>query len=108
MHDARVVDIAPNLVALVGKRCANSRSVKKGLDVEWRCCGPNLGAVAVPEFFLLWGIISDVHLSPEWEDSFLWRWTADGTYSAKSAYGAFFTGTTVAPVASQIWRSRST
>ncbi|KAK1698988.1 hypothetical protein QYE76_015685 [Lolium multiflorum] len=40
------------------------------------------------------------------EDAFRWRWTADGVYSAKSAYGAFFAGTTVAPVASQIWRSR--
>jgi hypothetical protein len=101
MYDARVVDITPNLVALVGKRCANSRSVKDGLDGEWlRYCGPNLGGYAVPEFFLLWGIISDVHLSPEWEDSFLWRWTADDTYSAKSAYGVFFAGTTVAQVAS--------
>jgi hypothetical protein len=105
---ARVADLAPNLAALVSKRHANSHSVKDGLGGEWlRDCGPNLGAAAVQDFFLLWSVISDVLLSPEREDSFRWRWTADGVYSTKSAYGVFFAGTTVAPVASQIWQSRA-
>jgi hypothetical protein len=55
----------------------------------------------------LWGILANVQLSMEREDSFVWRWTADGTFSAKSTYGTFFPGTTVAPVAPEIWRSRA-
>ncbi|KAK1665361.1 hypothetical protein QYE76_053520 [Lolium multiflorum] len=47
------------------------------------------------------------HLDPEREDSFVWRWSADRNFSARSAYAAFFAGTTVAPVASEIWRSRA-
>jgi hypothetical protein len=61
----------------------------------------------VAEFFHLWGILAVVTLDPEREDSFVWRWSADRNFSARSAYAAFFAGTTVAPVASEIWRSRA-
>jgi hypothetical protein len=96
------------LVALVNKRRTNSRIVKEGLEGEWlRDCGPNLETAVVPKFFLLWGILANVQLSMEREDSFVWRWTADGTFSAKLTYGTFFPGTTVAPLAPEIWRSRA-
>ncbi|KAK1668111.1 hypothetical protein QYE76_056270 [Lolium multiflorum] len=44
---------------------------------------------------------------PEREDSFMWRWSADRNFSVRSAYAAFFAGTTVVSVASEIWRSRA-
>ena len=89
-------------------RRLNTRSVKEGLAREWlRDCGPNLGHAAVPEFFCLWGILANFRLEPAQEDSFFWRWSADGEFSAKSAYRAFFAGTTVAPVSAEIWRSRA-
>jgi hypothetical protein len=48
-----------------------------------------------------------VQLAPDRGDSLLWRWTSDGVYSLKSAYGAFFGGRTRATASSQIWRSRA-
>jgi hypothetical protein len=48
--------------------------------------------VALPEFFLLWQRLANVQLAPEREDVLLLRWSGDGCYSAKSAYGAFFVG----------------
>jgi hypothetical protein len=59
------------------------------------------------EFFRLWGILSGFQLSPERGESFVWRWTVDGNFSTKSAYSAFFAGTTVAPVSTEIWWSRA-
>jgi hypothetical protein len=87
------------LVVVVKKRRVNSRTVKEGFGGEWlRDCGPNLGSAVVPEFFRLWGILFDFQLSPDRDNSFVWRWTVDDNFSAKSAYSAFFAGTTTAPI----------
>lgn len=106
--EGSLADHAPNLAALVPTRKAKARSVKDGLAGEWlRDCGPDLSPAAVAEFFHLWGILAGVTLDPEREDSFVWRWSADRIFSARSAYAALFAGTTVAPVTSEIWRSRA-
>jgi hypothetical protein len=59
------------------------------------------------EFFLLWTTLTGVHLDPERDDVLVWRLTSDGVFMAKSAYNAFFAGTTFAPVHEKIWRSRT-
>jgi hypothetical protein len=67
--------------------------VKEGLDGSWlRDCGPDLGAAALAEFFVLWQVLAEVQLSPNREDKLRWCWSANGIYSAKSAYDAFFAG----------------
>jgi hypothetical protein len=107
LQGARVVDHAPNLVAIVSTRNAKVCSVKDGLAGEWLCdCGPNLSPAAMAEFFHLWGILAGFMFVPEQEDSFVWCCSVVRKFSAKSAYVAFFAGTTVAPVTSEIWRSR--
>ena len=74
LRGARVVDYAPNLVAVVKRRHVNSRTVKEGLGGEWlRDCGPDLGSATVEGFFLLWGVLANFQLSPERDDSFVWR-----------------------------------
>ena len=53
---------------------------------------PNNGGITVPairEYLRLWDILSAVTLR-EGEDKLIWRWTADGAYSSKSAYRALF------------------
>jgi hypothetical protein len=108
LQGARVVDHAPNLVAMIPARKAKVRSVKDVLAGEWlRDCGPDISPAAVAEFFHLWGILAGYTLVPEQEDAFVWRWSADWFFSAKSAYSAFFAGTVVAPISSEIWRSRA-
>ena len=38
-------------------------------------------------------------------DRFIWRWTADGSYSASSAYRAFFIGMTSLIGAKELWKA---
>ena len=39
------------------------------------------------------------------QDCFEWRWTASRKFSARTAYLAFFEGSTVMPGAPQVWHS---
>jgi hypothetical protein len=108
LDSAREEDVAPNLSALVPPRKAKARSVKEGLSSLWlQDGGPNLTAEALAEFFILWQILAKVRLSPEREAELLWAWSADGVYSSKSAYNAFFVGRPQARAAAQVWRSRA-
>lgn len=51
--------------------------------------------------------LQQIRLAPEEIDSVCWRWDSLGHYSAKSAYGAFFTGSTRFPCAEAIWKARA-
>jgi hypothetical protein len=108
LDGARVEDIAPNLSALVPAHKAKVRTVKEGLSGLWlRDCGPDLIEAELTEFFILWQILAMVQLSPDREDALLWSWSADGVYSSKSAYSAFFAGRARAITVAQVWRSRA-
>jgi hypothetical protein len=108
LDGARVEDVAPNLTALVPPRKVKVRSVKEGLSGLWpQDCGLDLTAEALEEFFILWQILAEVRLSPERGDELLWAWSADGVYSSKSAYSAFFVGRPQASTAAQVWHSRA-
>jgi hypothetical protein len=48
-------------------------------------------AEEMAEFVILWDQVQNVQLSNS-PDEFRWRWTADGNYSAKSAYSIQFQG----------------
>jgi hypothetical protein len=61
--------------------------------------------VALPEFLLLWQRLANVQLDSERANVLLW--SADGVYSARSAYGAFFAVQVRASVSEEIWRSRA-
>jgi hypothetical protein len=107
LDGARVEEIAPNLTAFVLARKAMVRTVKEGLSGMWlRDCGPDLTEATLAEFFILWQVFVVVQLSPDREDVLLWSWSADGVYSSKSAYRAFFVGRSRAIRATRVWRSR--
>lgn len=108
LDGAKVAEIAPNVVCMVSRRRAAACSVREGLSGQWlRDCGPDMSTEALPEFFLLWQRLANFHLDPEREDLPLWRWSPDGRYSTKSAYGAFFAGQVRAPISDEIWLSRA-
>jgi hypothetical protein len=44
------------------------------------------------EFIALWNLVEQVQLTPGVPDTFCWRLTVDGRYSASSAHGAMFLG----------------
>jgi hypothetical protein len=96
---------APNLFAAVGRRRLH-RSVKDALnDRHW--VSDITGARTAPvicEYLHLWERLMHVELRPSVPDRFVWRWSADGQYSVRSAYRAFFAGWTTMAGASELWR----
>jgi len=66
------------------------------------------GALSVPvliEYLHLWGLLSNVVLHPEVEDTHIWKLSASGMYSNKSAYEALFIGATHFSPWELIWKS---
>jgi hypothetical protein len=66
------------------------------------------GALTVPvlcDYVLLWERVEHVVLQPGVPDRFVWIWTANGKYSASSAYCSFFLGRTPLVGASHLWRA---
>jgi len=58
------------------------------------------------DFVVLWDLVQEVQLTME-EDQISWRWTADGVYTAKSAYEAQFRGSYCSFLPSTIWRAHA-
>ena len=46
----------------------------------------------IMEYLQLWDLLYDFELQPEMEDSHIWRLSASGQYSTKSAYDSLFMG----------------
>ncbi|KAG0545813.1 hypothetical protein BDA96_02G394400 [Sorghum bicolor] len=85
----------PDLFSAVGRR-RRSHSVREALlDRRWTrdITGATTAAV-IADYLMLWDVLQGVQLQPGIDDRFIWRWSADGTYDAASAYRAFFHGTT--------------
>lgn len=57
------------------------------------------------ELIGLWGLIQDVILSDQ-EDVIKWKWTADGNYSAKSAYNVQLKGSYCSFDSKAIWSAK--
>lgn len=103
-----MADITPKVVLMVSKRRLKACSVKEGLTGQWlRDCGLDMVEGALAEFFMLWHRLGAGALTLEQDDVLLWRWSGDGCYSSKSAYDAFFAGSTKASITQEIWRSRA-
>lgn len=76
------------------------------LDNQW--CHDITGAPTAQvlvEYVCLWDELLNVALDPLVPDRFIWRWTANGEYSASSSYRAFFVGHTSLPGARPLWRA---
>jgi hypothetical protein len=56
---------------------------------------------------VVWDKVRGVVLNDLASDRFVWRWIADGTYTASSAYRAFFIGMASLPGASELWKARA-
>jgi predicted RNA-binding protein YlxR (DUF448 family) len=63
-------------------------------------------AEEMAELIKLWSLIQEVQLSQE-EDQLIWRWSADGVYSAKSAYEVQFRGTYSTLNCSALWKAKA-
>ncbi|KAM0931031.1 hypothetical protein ACQ4PT_000540 [Festuca glaucescens] len=101
-----VAAVAPVVLRLVRPGVAMKRSVRDGvqnhawvLDIVGE-----LTVDAVVQFLRLWNAVQAVPLSDR-DDKFMWKWTADGVFTIRSAYQVFFHGTTALPGAVNVWNS---
>jgi hypothetical protein len=56
------------------------------------------------QYLKLWSAVADVQLADD-DDEFAWKWMADGAFTSRYAYRAFFHGTTALPGAVHVWNS---
>ncbi|XP_066320627.1 uncharacterized protein [Miscanthus floridulus] len=99
---------APNLSAAIS-RAGKKRSLKDGI-FQNRWARNIVGAPTTQvlcQYLRVWGILRDVILDPLQEDRFIWRWTADGRYSASSVYQAFFAGSSSLLGANELWKTEA-
>ena len=84
-----VKDIAPTLLEFVSRRDIVETTVAAGLENRsWvRQITGGITVPAVVEYLRLWDLLTTITLGTG-EDKLIWRWTADGIYSSKSAYRA--------------------
>lgn len=102
-----MAEIAPNLVKRVTKGTAKRRTVAQAIQSR-RWVGDIKGARTIDvliEFFHIWDIVEGLVLQPDVQDRYTWKLSQDGTYSSKSAYGAFFMGTIKFGPWRKIWKT---
>ena len=107
LHGQSIADLAPRLFATISVRRRKKRTVQEALtnqawifDIQ--------GALTVGvliEYLHLWDILFDFQLHPDSEDKHIWRFSADGQYSAKSAYEGFFLGSTRFGPWEKVWKT---
>jgi hypothetical protein len=56
------------------------------------------------EFLFLWDLVTATELHDGVTDTFLWRWSSSGQYTASSTYQAFFLGRTGLQGARELWK----
>jgi hypothetical protein len=89
-----VKDIAPTLLEFVSRRDIVETTVAAGLDNRsWvrQITGGSITVPAVVEYLRLWDLLTTITLGTG-DDKLIWRWTADGLYSFKSASRALLAG----------------
>ena len=108
--------------ALIGQLCkfapslyaATSRAGRKRVlrdvlaDNQWaRDVTGALTVQVVRDYLKVWELLRSVQLHPLQPDRFVWKWTADGSFSVSSAYRAFFVGSTKLLGAKELWRTKA-
>jgi hypothetical protein len=98
-------ELAPLLYECIPKRRRRTRTVADGLQGHsWaRDIHGTLGVHEIGQYLRIWMAIEHTTLGEE-PDTLLWKWTASGTYTAKSCYFASFHGSTTSPTWRMIWK----
>ncbi|KAM0919191.1 hypothetical protein ACQ4PT_008386 [Festuca glaucescens] len=98
--------VAPAILALVKPRFRRKMTVQAGLlgNAWTTAIAGELSIDAVVQYLRLWEAVSTCQLQPG-SDSFRWKWTSSGSFTARTAYLAFFEGTTALPGAAHVWDS---
>lgn len=101
-----VSEIALQLYACIPKRRRKRRTVADGLrDNNWaRNIRGTVGIEELGQYLYLWCQVVPTTL-PEQPDQLIWKWTASGSYTAKSCYLASFQGSMACNAWKLIWKN---
>jgi len=97
-------DLAPNLYKLAWRKNLTVREELQNHNWTrglWRMSS----ALEMAEFVMLWNLVQDTQLSMQ-QDEIRWCWTADGQYTAQSAYKAQFCGSYCTFDSHAIWKAK--
>jgi hypothetical protein len=99
----------PDLVACVPGRIKKSHTVAEALqNLRWvRDISDSLSATVLVQYLNAWSRLQQVQLNLDVQDKFLWKWTANQSYSAASAYRAFFHGQCFIPGAQILCKTKA-
>jgi hypothetical protein len=99
-------DMGPNLMAHVSARARSRLTVRQGLQGRhWtRTISGALGTDAIAEYLDIWEAAEQAVVT-EQPDRTIWRWTPDGSYTAKSAYNMLHAGSIKFRGHSLIWKT---
>jgi hypothetical protein len=105
--DGLTVDaVAPAVLSLVRPSIAKSRTVQTGVEgMAWvRDISGELTVDATVQYLALWSAVQAVQTNGG-DDRFVWKWCANGQFSTRTAYRAFFHGRIALPGAAQVWNA---
>ena len=57
------------------------------------------------EYLQLWNLVDEIYLQPDTADQHIWHFFGHGTYSSKSAYDAFHTGSITFGPWQRVWKT---
>jgi len=106
INGRRIQDFAPLIFALVPKRRLIRRTVAEALVGEkWtEDIQGEIDVAALSQYLNLWDILHEVELNEEVPDKHVWRFSASGSYLAKSAYDMLFQGAIIFEPYERIWK----
>jgi len=103
-----ISDLAPTVVEAVPLKTRQQRTVAEALlEQAWPadiqgCL--SLSMIGLFEYFQLWDMMQDILLSKE-DNQHSWRLEGSGQFTSKSAYRAFFNGSTTFEPWLRIWKT---
>ena len=105
LNGSSIQALAPNVFRAVKARKRKATMAEALHEFAWvRHIQGALTMQLLVEFTALCDMLDQVHLSSE-PDTFVWGLTADSGYSAASAYGAMFLGSSTVLGAKQLWKT---
>jgi hypothetical protein len=106
LHGQSLEDLAPNVHKCVPQKVRRTRSVAEVLhELTWVAdIKGALGWHGLAEYLQLWDTISGIALNVM-EEVHHWKFESSGVFSTKSAYRAFFFGSTTFEPWKRLWKS---
>jgi len=101
-----VGEFAPCLLSLVPQAIRSRQTVSMAMNNRtWaRSFTGGMSMQAIIDYLHLWQLLEGVQLTGE-RDRTMWRWTASGEYTAKSAYTMLHAGSSPFPGHKLIWKT---